>query len=157
MNNNILAQVCCFMLDCHKNKKYFCVNRKGASESSFMFGEFIFLNVSGGHHFGLADCLLWSASATFTVLEQIALKSVFKTQIYMRHPRTCAIFIPAWDSNWWSSDFTVIKIIVVRHVRMLPAVTYGPSVKMNARKTPHGARRSWTHLLCICSFVCGWQ
>ena len=33
----------------------------------------------------------------------------------------------------------------------------GLSRKMNTRKTPHDRWRSWTHLLCICFWVCGRQ
>ena len=31
------------------------------------------------------------------------------------------------------------------------------SVKTNMRKMPHDVQRSWTHLLCICSCMCGHQ
>ena len=33
----------------------------------------------------------------------------------------------------------------------------GLSMKINTRKTPHNAWRSWTHLFCVCFWVCGWQ
>ena len=28
-----------------------------------------------------------------------------QAQIYTGDPRTCAIFIPVWGSNWWYSGF----------------------------------------------------
>ena len=53
--------------------------------------------------------------------------------------------------------FPEIKITVVRQVCMSPAsmIYCCLSVKINTRKTPHGAQRSWKHLYCICFCICG--
>ena len=48
---------------------------------------------------------------------------LFGSQIYKGDPRTCAIFIPVWGSNWRSLGFPVIKIILVLQKRMSPAST----------------------------------
>ena len=53
--------------------------------------------------------------------------------------------------------FSVIKIIVVRQVHISPASTAVCGLKINMCKMPHGARRLWTHLFCICFCVCDWQ
>ena len=49
--------------------------------------------------------------------------------------------------------FSVIKITVIRQVHMY----CGLSVKINKHEMLHGTRRSWTHFVCICFCVCGWQ
>ena len=45
------------------------------------------------------------------------------TCMYMGDPRTCAIFILEWGSNWGSSGFSIIKITVVHQERMSLAST----------------------------------
>ena len=60
-------------------------------------------------------------------------------------PRTCAIFIPTWGSNWGLRSSR-------NHNNRGSSGAYvtciycSLSVKINMRKTPHGVRRSWTHL-----------
>ena len=49
--------------------------------------------------------------------------SDYNPQMYKGDPRTCAILIPAWGSNWGYLGFPVIKITVVRQVRMSPTST----------------------------------
>ena len=51
--------------------------------------------------------------------------TVSHTDIEERDTRPCAILIPARGSNWGSSGFPVIKIIVVRQVRKLIECTAG--------------------------------
>ena len=50
--------------------------------------------------------------------------------------------------------FTIIKTTIVCAGAYLYCKL---SVKTNMCKTQHGARRSWTHLFCICFCMCGQQ
>ena len=70
----------------------------------------------------------------------------FLSQMFTRDSRTCTIFILAWGSNWGSSGFSVIKITVVHHVRMLPAWTVVWAWRKPCINT---TRRSWTHFECV--------
>ena len=72
-------------------------------------------------------------------------------KIYKGDPRTCAIFIPAWGSNWRYFSFPAIRITMICQVRMY----CGLSVKINTRETQHVAPRSWTHFVCVC--FCVWS
>ena len=51
----------------------------------------------------------------------------------------------------------VIKITVVCQICMSPTSTAVCGVKISTRKMPHGARGSWTHLICICFCAYGQQ
>ena len=51
------------------------------------------------------------------------------------------------------SGFPMIKITVICQVRMY----CGLSVKANKRERLHGTQTLWTHFVCVCSCVCGWQ
>ena len=68
----------------------------------------------------------------------------------MGDPRKCAIFVPAWGSNWGSSGFSRNQNNRRSSGAHVTCIYCGLSVKINTRKTPHGAQRSWTHLYCIC-------
>ena len=56
-------------------------------------------------------------------------------------------------SNWGYLSFLEIKITVIRQVRMFCSL----SVKVNMQEMPNGTRRLWTHFVCVCFCVCGWQ
>ena len=79
------------------------------------------------------------------------------------HRYTPEIPEPAPSLSWHGAlfgglrVFPVIKITMVRQVRMLPACTAVWTCRLGTPKTPHGARRSWTHLFCICFCMCGRQ
>ena len=77
--------------------------------------------------------------------------------MYTRDPRTCAIFIPTWGSIWGSSGFSRNQNNRGSSGAYVTCMYCGLSVKTNTRKTPYGARRSWTHLFCICFCMCGRQ
>ena len=74
-----------------------------------------------------------------------------------RDTRPCAILIPAWGWIWGLRVFPVIKILVVCQVHVLPACTTVWAWRQSSAKTLHGVRRSWTHLFCVCFYVCGRQ
>ena len=78
-------------------------------------------------------------------------------QMYTRDPRTWAILIPAWGSNWGSLGFSRNQNNRGSSGAYVTCMYCGLSVKTITRKKPHGARRSWTHLLCVCFCVCGRQ
>ena len=75
----------------------------------------------------------------------------------MEIPETCAIFIPVWGSNWGSSGYFRNQNNLGSSSAYITCIYCGLSVKLNTRKTPHGTRRSWTHLLWVCFCVCGRQ
>ena len=78
-------------------------------------------------------------------------------QIYKGDTKTCAIFIPAWDSNRGLWIFPVIEVSVVCQVRMSPASNGGLSIKINTCKMLHGTQRSWKQLFCACFCMSGQQ
>ena len=79
---------------------------------------------------------------------------VYRAQIYKGDPRTCAIFIPAWGSNW---GFPVIKVTVIRQVRTSPASAVVCGVKLTPVKC-HTVREDRGHICFAFVFcVCGWQ
>ena len=80
--------------------------------------------------------------------------------LHTRDPRTCTIFIMAWGSNWGSSGFFHNQNNRGSSGAYVTCICCGPSVKINtleSHKTLHGARRSWSHLFCLCFCVCGWK
>ena len=62
-------------------------------------------------------------------------------QIYKGDPRTCAIFILAWGSNWRSLDFSRNQNNHGSSGACVTCIYCGLRVKINMCKTPHGMRR----------------
>ena len=60
-------------------------------------------------------------------------------------------------SNWGHSGFSRNQNNRGSSRAYITCIYCGLSVKMNTRKTLHGAWRSWMHLLCVCFCVCGRQ
>ena len=75
-------------------------------------------------------------------------------QIYKGDPRTCAIFIPPWGSNWGSLGFSHNLNNSGLSGAYVTCIFCSMSVKINMRKTPQGTRRARTHLFCVC--FCTW-
>ena len=73
--------------------------------------------------------------------------------IYTGDPRTCAILISAWGSNWGSLAFSRYQNTRGLSGVYATCIYCDLSVKINRHKTPHGAWRAWAHLFCIC-FQC---
>ena len=79
-------------------------------------------------------------------------------------PRTCAIFIPAWGSNWGSLVSPVIKIIVVRQVRTCMSPAFTDQLRF-VRADKHAQNAVWRakvdafvlRLLLRTCGQCGWQ
>ena len=76
-----------------------------------------------------------------SVLDQLSCTTVllsvigeFESQVYKGDPRTCAILILVWGSNWGIRVFPIIKITVVHQVRM--------SILIKS----WGMRMRWEHL-----------
>ena len=76
-------------------------------------------------------------------------KARFIPQIYTRDPRTCTIFVLAWGSNLGSSSFSHNQNNRGSSGAYVTCIYCGVGVKINTRKTPHGAQRSWMHLYCV--------
>ena len=70
--------------------------------------------------------------------------------IYTGDPRTCAIFILAWASNWGSSGFPRNQNKSGSSGAYVTCIYRSLSMKVNTCKMLHGARRSWAHLFCVC-------
>ena len=78
------------------------------------------------------------------------------SQIYKGDPRACAIL------SQHGTQIVGIRVSRNQNNRGSPGANItciyrGLGVKMNKHKTPHGARRSRAHLLCVCFCVCGRQ
>ena len=76
-------------------------------------------------------------------------------QIYKGDPRTCAIFIPTWAQIRGLRFFSRNQNNHGSSCAFVTWIYCSPCVKMNTRKMPHGAERSWMQLLCIC--FCVWS
>ena len=76
-------------------------------------------------------------------------------QIYKGDPRTCAILISAWDSNWGYSDFSRNQNNHGSSGAYITSIYYGLSVKITRVEMQHSAQRSSRHLFCIL-FLCVW-
>ena len=76
------------------------------------------------------------------------------THIYTRDPKTCTILIPALSSNWGPSGFSCNQDNSGSSGAYVTCMHCPLSVKTDTRKTSHGLRGSWTHLLSNFSCVC---
>ena len=70
--------------------------------------------------------------------------------MYTGDTRTRAILILAWGSNWGSSDFSRNQNNSGSSSAYVTFIYCGLSLKINMRKTPHNAQRSWMNLYCVC-------
>ena len=77
------------------------------------------------------------------------------SQIYKGDPRTCAMFILAWGSNWGSSGFSrnqnnrgVSGASIHLHLLLR-----SERLHVTTSKTPHDTQRSWMHM---CKLVRVW-
>ena len=96
-----------------------------------------FNNHSTLSHFSDPDLFLVTMKTNIFVMYSL---------IYKRDPRTCAIFIPAWGSNWGSSGLSRYQNNHGLSDAYATSIYYGLSVKINTRKMLHGMQRLWTRL-----------
>ena len=106
---------------------------------------------------------MWLQRSRFRAIHQLGLlpcSDEMRLQIYTKDPRTCAIFVPSWGSNCGSSGFSRNQNNPGSSGAYVTYMRCSLSMKANMLKTRakmmYGARRPWTHLLCICLCVCGW-
>ena len=71
----------------------------------------------------------------------------------MGDPRTCAILIPVWGSNWGSLGFSHNQNNHGSSAAYVTCIYCSLSVRINTCKRTHDTQRSWTYLYCVC-FAC---
>ena len=83
--------------------------------------------------------------------------SLYPTTDIQGRSHPALFFPPAWGSNWGSSGFSRNQNNRDLSGAYVTCIDCSLSMKINTRKTPHGRRRLWMHLFCICFCMCGRQ